>query len=261
MFQQKYKMLHTFKSNWPNYLIEAWALGMFMLSATVFAGLLQLPGLPLRGAIPDPLVRRWLMGCAMGLTAIGLIYSAWGKRSGAHMNPALTLTFWYLKKIRGADAAWYILFQALGGAAMMLLLKAFFPAFTGSPEVNYVQTQPGMAGVGAAFVAEFIISYILLLAVLYSSNFERTARFTGVFAGLLLMLYITVEDPFSGVSMNPARTLASAVAAGNYAHFWLYLTAPVLGMFGAGLTWRTWICSKADFHCSYHRKNVEMLRA
>ncbi len=253
-------MLRIFKLNWPNYLIEAWALGMFMLSATVFAGVLQLPGLPVRDAIPDPFVRRWLMGCAMGLTAVGLIYSGWGKRSGAHINPAVTLTFWYLKKIRGGDAAWYIVFQCLGGVAVMLLLKAFFPVFTGAPEVNYVQTQPGMAGVGAAFVAEFGISFFLLLIVLYSSNFERTAPFTGLFAGLLVMLYITFEDPFSGMSMNPARTLASAVAAGNYAHFWLYLTAPLLGMLGAALVWKTWICSKPEFHCGYHRKNVEMLR-
>lgn len=253
-------MLDTFKSNWPNYLIEAWALGMFMLSATVCAGVLQWPELPVRGALPDPFVRRWLMGCAMGSTAVGLIYSGWGKRSGAHMNPALTVAFWYLKKIGGADAVWYILFQGLGGAGVMLLLKALVPAFAGAPEVNYVQTQPGMAGVGAAFAAEFVISFFLLLVVLYSSNFERTARYTGVFAGVLLMLYITFEDPLSGVSMNPARTLASAVAAGNFAHFWLYLTAPVLGMFGAALTWKTWICSKADFHCGYHRKNVEMLR-
>ncbi len=244
-------MFTSLKFNWRNYLIEAWALGMFMWSATFFAGLLQLPGLPLRQAIPDPLLRRWLMGCAMGLTAVGLIYSGWGRRSGAHMNPALTLTFLYLKKIGRYDAAWYILAQCAGGAAAMLLAKALFPSFAGAPEVNYVQTLPGMAGVAAAFAAEFAISFGLLLTVLYSSNFVRTASFTGVFAGLLLMLYITFEDPFSGVSMNPARTLASAVAAGNFSYFWLYALAPGLGMFSAGLLWKRWICSKPEFRCSY----------
>jgi aquaporin Z len=244
-------MLAKFKSNWRNYLIEAWALGMFMLSATFFAGFLWLPGWPGHG-IGEPLVQRSLMGLFMGLTAVSLIYSGWGRRSGAHMNPAFTLTFLFLKKIDRGDAAWYILFQCLGGAAAMLLFKSLFPNFVAAPEVNFVQTQPGIAGVAGAFVAEAIISFGLVLTVLYSSNSEKTARWTGVFAGCLVMLYITLEDPFSGMSMNPARTLASAVAAGNFSHFWIYVTAPLLGMLGAAKVWKLWICRKAEFKCGYH---------
>jgi aquaporin Z len=86
--------------------------------------------------------------------------------------------------------------------------------------------------------------------VLYSSNFEKTARYTGFFAGGLVMLYITFEAPFSGMSMNPARTLASAAAAGNFSHFWIYLTAPLLGMLGAAQVWKVWICQKAEFECA-----------
>ncbi|MEO6038827.1 MAG: aquaporin, partial [Saprospiraceae bacterium] len=137
-------MLRTLKNNWSSYLIEAWALGTFMLSATFFAGLLELPGLPGRQFIGDPFVRRWLMGLAMGTTAVCLIYSGLGKRSGAHMNPAVTLTFLFLKKISRYDAAGYIIAQCLGGVAVMLLLKSLFPGFAAAPEVNYVQTQPGM---------------------------------------------------------------------------------------------------------------------
>ncbi len=244
-------MLHAFKNNWRNYLIEAWALGMFMLSATFFAGVLGLPGWPGHG-IGEPIVRRSLMGLAMGATAVGLIYSGWGCRSGAHMNPAFTLTFLFLKKIDRRDAAWYILFQCLGGAAAMLLFKSLFPNFVAAPEVNFVQTQPGIAGVAGAVVAEALISFGLVLTVLYSSNFEKTARWTGIFAGCLIFLYITFEDPYSGMSMNPARTLASAVAAGNFMHFWIYLSAPLLGMLSAAKVWKAWICRKAAFKCGYH---------
>lgn len=238
-------MIQALRSNWPNYLIEAWALGMFMVSATCFAGLTG-------QAVADPLPRRCLMGLAMGLTAAGLIYSGWGRRSGAHMNPAVTLTFFYLKKISRYDAFWYISAQFAGGIGAMLLFKLLFPAFISAPEVNYVQTQPGMAGAGAAFGAELVISFGLLLTVLYSSNFERTAPYTGVFAGTLLMLYIIVEDPLSGVSMNPARSLASAAAAGNFRNMWIFMVAPVAGMLSAALVWKRWICSKATFRCSYH---------
>ena len=168
------------------------------------------------------------------------------------MNPAVTLTFFSLQKISRYDAFWYISAQFAGGIAAMLLFKLFFPGYAGAPEVNYVQTQPGMAGVVAAFVAEAVISFGLLLTVLYSSNFKRTAPFTGVFAGSLLMLYIIVEDPLSGVSMNPARSLASAVAAGNFRHMWIFLVAPVAGMLCAAMIWKRWICSKAVFRCGYH---------
>ena len=116
--------------------------------------------------------------------------------------------------------------------------------------MNYVQTQPGIAGTTGALVAEVLISFGLILTVLYAGNHPRTAPFTGLFAGLLVMLYITFEDPYSGMSMNPARTLASAVAAGNFMHFWVYLAAPPTGMLGAAALWKTWICRKADFRCS-----------
>ncbi len=243
-------MFDTLKNNWPNYLIEAWALGMFMISATFFAGMLEIPGLPGRHWITDPFVRRWLMGLAMGITAICLIYSPLGRRSGAHMNPAVTLTFLYLKKINRFDAIWYTIAQVIGGVMAMILFKILFPMFVSAPEVNFVQTQPGMAGVWVGFMAEAAISFGLILLVLYSSNSEKTAPYTGLFAGCLVMLYITFEAPFSGMSMNPARTLASAVAAGNFTHFWIYLFAPLLGMLGAAQVWKVWICQKAEFKCS-----------
>jgi len=238
------------RNDWLNYFIEAWALGMFMISATFFAGLLEIPGLPGRQWISDPLLRRWLMGMAMGATAICLIYSPLGRRSGAHMNPAVTLTFLYLKKISRSDAICYVIAQCVGGVTAMLLFKILFPMFVAAPEVNFVQTQPGMPGVWVGFMAEAAISFGLILMVLYSSNFEKTAPYTGVFAGCLVMLYITLEAPISGMSMNPARSLASAVAAGNFAHFWIYLIAPLLGMLSAAQVWKEWICQKSEYKCS-----------
>ena len=68
-------------------------------------------------------MRRGLIGVAMGLTAIALIYSPWGKRSGAHMNPSVTLTFWRLGKIKSIDALFYIVFQFLGGWVGVALVR------------------------------------------------------------------------------------------------------------------------------------------
>ncbi len=231
-------------------LVEAWALGMFMLSATCFVALFGLPASPLYVRADYALLRRFLIGCAMGLTAVGLIYSPWGRRSGAHMNPAMTLTQWFLGKINGGMAVRYAFAQALGSTAAMFCAAWFFPQ-AAAPEVNFVQTLPGAYGVGVAFGSEMLISFGLVLLVLYSSNFESTASKTGFFAGIYIVLCITFESPFSGMSMNPARSLASAVAAGHFSYLWIYLLAPPLGMLLAAQVWKVWICQRAEFRCSF----------
>ncbi len=131
-------MLDALKRHWPEYLMEAAGLGLFMISAAVFATVLEYPGSPLHKAIPDPLVRRALMGLAMGLTAIGIIYSPWGQQSGAHLNPAVTFTFFRLGKIEPPDALFYIMAQFAGGIAGVLLAQAALGMLIAHPSVNYV---------------------------------------------------------------------------------------------------------------------------
>ncbi|MGH7900958.1 MAG: aquaporin family protein, partial [Thermodesulfobacteriota bacterium] len=87
-------MINSLRSHWPEYIIEAAGLGLFMISACSFTILIEHPDSPFRQLIGDPLIRRFLIGIAMGLTAIGIIYSPWGKQSGAHINPSVTLTFY-----------------------------------------------------------------------------------------------------------------------------------------------------------------------
>jgi len=222
-------MLASLRRHWPEYLIEAWALGMFMVSAGVVTALFEHPGYALNLAIQDATLRRALIGLSMGLTAVGLIYSPWGRRSGAHMNPAVTLTFWRMGKTANWDAFFYAFSQFLGGTLGVLLVKALLRDPFTAPPVNYVVTTPGPAGVMTAFIAEFAISALLMSVVLRVSN-SKHAKFTGLCAGALVAFYIAVEAPLSGMSMNPARSFASAWPAGMWTSFWIYLTAPVLGM-------------------------------
>jgi aquaporin Z len=218
------------RQHWPEYLIEAAGLGLFMISACVFGTLLGHPDSPVIRAVPDPVARRLLMGLAMGLTAVALIYSPWGQRSGAHFNPATTVTFWRLGKVATHDAAFYALAQVLGGLVGVLIAAAVLGELVAHPAVHYVVTVPGPLGTAAAFLAEFAIAFVLMSVVLQASNTARLARFTGLFAGLLVATYIAVEAPISGMSMNPARSLASAIPAQVWTALWLYLTAPPLGM-------------------------------
>src|SRR5437773_2709127 len=97
-----------FVEHWPEYAIEGSGLGLFMISACSFGTLFGHPDSPVVRFVRDPGLLRVLMGLAMGTTAIALIYSSFGKRSGAHMNPAATLTFLRLGKIEPIDALFYI---------------------------------------------------------------------------------------------------------------------------------------------------------
>src|SRR6516162_3927921 len=163
-------MRRALRQHWPEYLIEAACLGAFMISAGVFTTLLEYPNSPVRHAIPRDFVRLVLNGLAMGLTAIGIIYSPWGARSGAHMNPAVTWTFFRLGKVKPWDALFYPVFQTLGGIAGVLLVKALLGRSFTEPPVTYVVTVPGKAGVAIAFVAELVIACALMLVVLIMTN-------------------------------------------------------------------------------------------
>lgn len=180
--------------------------------------------------IQDPAVRRVLFGAAMGATAILNIYSPWGKRSGAHLNPSTTLTFWRLGRVETWDAVFYSLSQFAGGVAGVLTAQLLLGSLIAHPNVNYVATLPGPSGEAVAFAAEVVITFILISVVLRVSNTASLARHTGLFAGALVMTYISIEAPLSGMSMNPARTLRSAVPGGVWTALWIYFTAPPIGM-------------------------------
>jgi len=213
--------------------MEGALLGLFMIVACNLATLLEHPASPVRQALPDGTLRRLLMGMAMGLTAVTLIYSPWGQQSGAHMNPSLTLTYYRLGKIEPADALWYVVGQFVGGIAGVLLIRVTLGALAAHPAVRFAATVPGSAGSATAFLAEAAISFVLMSVVLIASNSLRVTRYTPLLCGLLVATYIALEAPISGMSMNPARSFASALAAWRWTALWIYFTAPPLGMLAA----------------------------
>jgi aquaporin Z len=225
-------------THWREYLGEALGLGLFMVSAGLVATALDSPRSPLQQWLVDADLRRVLGGIAMGLTAIGLIYSPWGKRSGAHMNPAVTLAFLLLGRIRARDAAFYILAQFAGGLVGVLLVLGLLGEAFASRPVSFAATMPGAWGPAVAFIAEAAISYGMLATILAIASRPRLAPYTGIAAGLLVALYICVEAPLSGMSMNPARSFASAAPGALFDHLWIYFVAPPLGMLLAAYQFR-----------------------
>jgi aquaporin Z len=178
------------------------------------------------------------MGAAMGATAIALIYSPLGARSGAHINPATTLTFLRLGRIHAVDAAAYVAAQVAGALGGLALAAVLLAPWIASPAVNYVATLPGPWGGGIAFAAEATIACLLMTVVLWMSRGPASRRYTGLAVGLLVAFYITVEDPLSGMSLNPARSLGPAVFIGRLDTLWIYGIAPPLGMLVAAELFR-----------------------
>ena len=173
------------------------------------------------------------MGCAMGATVIAIVLSPWGKQSGAHFNPAVTFTFYRLRKMALRDATWYCASQflgAIGGVALATLVLQGAPSHQA---VRYAATLPGIYGDTVAFVAELAISFILMSAILFASDHEVLAPYTHHFAAILIAVYIAFESPLSGMSTNPARTFGPALYAGYWHALWIYFIGPPLGMLAA----------------------------
>ena len=249
--------LTALRCHWPEYLMEAGLLGAFMVSACVFGTLYEFPGSPVHQAIMSGFLRRSLMGISMGLTAVAIIYSPWGKQSGAHINPSVTLTFFRLGKIKGWDAFFYIAAQFSGAVLGVFLVAKLLGRQVSDPAVRYVVTTPGPRGPWVALLAEFIVATGMMSAVLYFSNHQRLAGYTGLFAGLLVATYITIEAPFSGMSMNPARTFGSALPSGVWEGFWIYLIAPPLGMLAASEIYLWRAGQHAVKCCKLHHNNTK----
>jgi aquaporin Z len=212
------------------YAMDGALLGSFMVSICLGVMLLEHPASPVRQAIQSELLRHALLGLLVGVTASCLIYSPWGKRSGASMNPAMTLCFLRLGQLGPRAALGYVVAEFVGGALGVAACSVIFRQWLGHPAVDFALTAPGPDGIAVAWFAEFVIAFVMLYAVLVVNQVPRFAARTGYLAATLLALYVTFELPLSGTSLNPARSFASALFAWSWSTFWIYLTAPVAGM-------------------------------
>ena len=231
--------------HWPEYLIEAAAVAMFLFLICFFAGLLLSPTSPIRHVLVRPIELRALMGLAVGMTVVALVISPWGQRSGGHFNPAVTVTFYRLGKMDLKDAVLYLVAQFSGAIAGVAVVRFLLPHTIGRRVVRYAVTAPGVRGAALACIAELIISFTLMSTILVASNRETLARYTPYLVGLLYATFITLESPLSGMSMNPARSFGPALHTSYWHGIWLYFVAPTLGMMVAA---EVFLRGRGGFH-------------
>jgi len=226
--------VNSLRLHWPEYLMEAAGLAIYMFSVCVFATLLQHPASPARHIIVSPVLRRALMGLGVGATLVAIIMTPWGKQSGGHFNPAITFAFYRLGKVKLWDALFYAAAQFSGATSGIAIATYVLRGTPQNEAVCYAVTVPGAYGNVGAFVAELTISFTLMSTILFVSNHTSLAQLTPYFVGALYAMYITFETPLSGMSMNPARTFGSAFYASYWHALWIYFIAPALGMLASG---------------------------
>jgi len=162
-----------------------------------------------------------------GMVVTAMIYS-FGHISGAHLNPAVTISFAIMGEFSWREVVPYISVQLLGAVSASLTLLLMFGniANLGATLPRYGETQ--------TFVMEFILTFILMLVISLSAVHSKAIKsFAGLSIGFTVGLEAMFGGPISGASMNPARSIAPAVVSGNLESLWIYIIATTLGAVGS----------------------------
>lgn len=158
-----------------------------------------------------------------GLIVMAMIY-AFGEISGAHFNPAVTISFAYAKKFSWKEVPKYIIAQLLGALLGSVLLWILFPE-----SEYYGATLPSIVP-WKAFILELVLTFFLMLVII---NVSTGSKEVGVMAGIAIGGVVLLEAMFAGpitkASMNPVRSIAPAIVSGHFEHLWLYILAPIVG--------------------------------
>jgi aquaporin NIP len=159
-----------------------------------------------------------------GLIVMAMIYAT-GHLSGAHINPAVTIAFTLTRHFPARDAAAYVAAQLIGAFVAALVLLAVWP----DQPAQLGATIPSV-GVGSAFVYETVLTAFLMFVIVAVATDTRAVGAAAAIAiGGTVGLDALFGGPVTGASMNPARSLGPALASGELADVWIYLTAPVVG--------------------------------
>jgi aquaporin Z len=219
--------------HWREYLMEAAELCMLMISICLSGTLLYNMASPLSAL--SGFTRALLMGTFVAGATLLIIRSPSGRRTGAHFNPALTLIYFFLGRVHRWDALFYILFQFAGAVIGVFFGHEALGSRLSAPPVCYVITVPGSYGIAVAFLAEVILSALLIVVILFTANRIHLVSWGPFFMALITVFYYGFCSSLSGFSVNPARSFSSALYASMWKGLWIYFLGPCWGMIAAAL--------------------------
>jgi aquaporin Z len=186
-------------------------------------------------SIPSVHLRLLLIGLFAAAIFIGLATSPIGRRSGAHLNPAVTLAFWITGHVHRHDLAGFSAAQLAGAVLGVLLLRLVWGSDAAS--VDYGAIHPTVTSLHALWL-EGLMTGGLVLTVFVLLSSPGTVRWTPIGAGVIITLAIWLGATSTGTGINPARTLAANIGAGDFRSWWVYLLGPVLGVVTVAFAWR-----------------------
>jgi aquaporin Z len=182
---------------------------------------------PMVQLMPSAGLRRLTTGFLFGSTGALISLSPLGKESGAHLNPAVTLAFWLMGKLRARHALGYIVSQLTGAVVGALPLLAWGAM---GRSVAFGATLPGAGyGVCWALLGEVATTCALIVGLFFFLRHRRLRPFTPALFPILYAVMVFLEAPISGTSTNPARSLGPAVISGTWHGWWIYWLGPLLG--------------------------------
>lgn len=161
---------------------------------------------------------------AFGFVVIAMVF-ALGHLSGAHINPAVTLAFWSVRRFPASEVFPYVLAQCIGASAASAVLRtALGPVGSMGASLPRISTS-------AAFLIEWLLSFALMFVIMAVATDDRVADgFAAVAVGLTVGFCALMGGPLTGASMNPARSFGPALVGGIWRTHWLYWLAPITGM-------------------------------
>jgi aquaporin Z len=180
---------------------------------------------------------------AFGLTVLTMAYT-FGRVSGCHLNPAVTLGLWSAGRFPAREVLPYVVAQVVGATAGAGVIAAiasgkadFNLVQSGFAANGYAEHSPGGYGLQAAFVCEVALTFFFLLVILGATHKRSPVGFAPIAVGLCLTLIHLISIPVTNTSVNPARSTSQALFVGGWAlqQLWVFWVAPILGGVLAGV--------------------------
>lgn len=222
--------------HWAEWACELVGTMVLILGGLSAVTLDFMPHSPVAALVPSTYWRFLVTGVLFASTGALVTVSPLGRRSGAHLNPAVSLAFFTQGHLHRGDLAGYVVSQSAGALAGAALVRWWWGHAAASVHDGLTAPGHGMSPWGAAGVEAAMTGSLVLVIFSFVSS-TRTARWTPLAVLVTIAVLVWQTAPLTGTSLNPARSLGPAVVTGDFHAYWVYVVGPIGGALAASALW------------------------